>query len=99
MAAPDRTETYFFHLQKRGRPHMAHFSVEKPAQFRVKTNKNGAIRIFRNGEPQKVIVKETLRSVAADIGVDLLNSKGGLKNTQQLGADVIRCLNAAAGLL
>ncbi|WP_367727459.1 hypothetical protein [Agrobacterium radiobacter] len=45
------------------------------------------------------MVKETLRSVAADIGVDLLNSKGGLKNTQQLGADVIRCLNAAAGLL
>lgn len=25
MAAPDRTETYFFHLQKRGRPHMARF--------------------------------------------------------------------------
>lgn len=23
MAAPDRIETYFFHLQKRGRPHMA----------------------------------------------------------------------------
>ncbi|UXS99616.1 DUF6998 domain-containing protein [Agrobacterium tumefaciens] len=69
------------------------------SDFEIVKYENGAIRIFRNGEPQKVIVKETLRSVAADIGVDLLNSKGGLKNTQQLGADVIRCLNAAAGLL
>lgn len=69
------------------------------SDFEIVKYENGAIRIFRNGEPQKVIVKETLRSVAADIGVDLLNSKGGLKNTQQLGADVIRCLKAAAGLL
>ncbi|WP_434118099.1 hypothetical protein [Sinorhizobium meliloti] len=26
--------------------------------------------------------------------MDLFNSKGGLKNTQQLGTDVIRALNA-----
>ncbi len=49
------------------------------SDFEIVKYENGAIRIFRNGEPQKVIVKETLRSVAADIGVDLLNSKGGLK--------------------
>lgn len=63
--------------------------------FEIVKYENGAIRIFRNGEPQQVVVKETLRSVAAEIGVDLFNSKGGLKNTQQLGADVIRALNAA----
>lgn len=58
---------------------------------------NGAFRIFRHGEPQQV-VKETLRSVVAEIGIDLFNSKGGLKNTQQLGADVIRALNAIGDL-
>lgn len=54
---------------------------------------SGAIRIFRGGEEQPVVVKEILRSIAAEISVDLLNGKGGLKNTQQLGADVIKTLN------
>lgn len=66
------------------------------SDFEIVKYENGAIRIFRNGEPQKVVVKETLRSVAAEIGVDLFNSKDGLKNTQQLGADVIRALNASS---
>lgn len=35
------------------------------SDFEIVKYENGAIRIFRNGEPQKVIVKETLRSVAA----------------------------------
>ncbi|WP_165505669.1 DUF6998 domain-containing protein [Rhizobium leguminosarum] len=55
---------------------------------------SGAIRIFRAGEEQQGVVKEILRSIAAEVGVDLTNSKGGLKNTQQLGSDVIRALNA-----
>ena len=54
--------------------------------------------IIQGGAVQEGVVKETLRSIATDVGVDLFNSKGGLKNTQQLGADVIRSLNAAAGL-
>lgn len=54
---------------------------------------SGAIRIFRNGEEQPIVVKGLLRSIAAEVGVDLFNSKGGSKNTQQLGADVIRALN------
>lgn len=66
------------------------------SDFEIVKYENGAIRIFRHGEPQQVVVKETLRSVAAEIGVDLFNSKGGLKNTQQLGADVIRTLNATS---
>jgi hypothetical protein len=65
------------------------------SDFEIVKYENGVIRILRNGEPQRVVVKETLRSVAAEIGVDLFNSKDGLKNTQQLGADVIRALNAA----
>lgn len=59
---------------------------------------SGAIRILQGGAVQHGVVKETLRSIATDVGVDLFNSKGGLKNTQQLGGDVIRSLNAAAGL-
>lgn len=68
------------------------------SDFEIVKYENGVIRILRNGEPQRVVVKETLRSVAAEIGVDLFNSKDGLKNTQQLGADVIRALNAATAL-
>jgi hypothetical protein len=66
------------------------------SDFEIVKYENGAIRIFRHGEPQQVVVKDTLRSAAAEIGVDLFNSKGGLKNTQQLGADVIRTLNATS---
>ncbi|MNE32267.1 hypothetical protein D3C80_1258700 [compost metagenome] len=68
------------------------------SDFEIVKYENGAIRIFRHGEPHQVVVKETLRSVAAEIGIDLFNSKGGLKNTQQLGADVIRALNAIGDL-
>ncbi|MES5099253.1 hypothetical protein ABUK73_13570 [Agrobacterium sp. BA1120] len=59
---------------------------------------SGAIRILQHGTVQQGVVKEALRSIATEVGVDLFNSKGGLKNTQQLGADVIRSLNVAAGL-
>lgn len=58
---------------------------------------SGAIRVFRDGAEQPVVVKEVLRSIASKVGVDVFNSKGGLKNTQQLGADVIRALNAQSG--
>ncbi|WP_323687248.1 MULTISPECIES: DUF6998 domain-containing protein [unclassified Rhizobium] len=66
------------------------------SDFEIVKYENGVIRILRNGEPQHVVVKEILRSVAAEIGVDLFNSKGGLKNTQQLGADVIRAVKATS---
>ncbi|MDR6901500.1 hypothetical protein [Rhizobium miluonense] len=64
------------------------------ADLEIIQYESGAIRIWRNGELQPVVVKEMLRPIATEIGVDLFNSKGGLKNTQQLGADVIRALNA-----
>lgn len=58
---------------------------------------SGAIRIMRDGVVQPVVVKDALRPIAADVGVDLLNSRGGTKNTQALGADVIRALNLRSG--
>jgi hypothetical protein len=57
---------------------------------------SGAIRIRCNGNIEKVNVKDQLRSIAMTIGVDLLNGKGGIKNTQALGADVIRALRASS---
>lgn len=68
------------------------------AGLEVVKYESGAIRILQGGAVIEGVVKETLRSIATDVGVDLFNSKGGLKNTQQLGADVIRSLNASAGL-
>ncbi len=38
--------------------------------FEIVKYENGVIRILRNGEPQHVVVKEILRLVAAEIGVD-----------------------------
>jgi hypothetical protein len=43
-----------------------------------------------------VVVKDILRPIAANIGVDVLNSKGEVENTQSMGAEVIRALNAGA---
>lgn len=62
--------------------------------FEIRRFENGAIRIYRDGEQQQVVVKEILRSIAASIGVEITNTKGGIKNTQQLGADIIRALNS-----
>lgn len=64
------------------------------ADFEIIQYESGAIRIRRDGDVQTVVVKEVLRPIATEVGVDLFNSKGGLRNTQQLGADVIRALNA-----
>jgi len=55
---------------------------------------NGAVRICRDGEPLPIVVKERLKPIAVELGVDILNSKGGVKNTQQLGNDIIRALHA-----
>lgn len=57
---------------------------------------SGAIRIMQGGTVQTVNVKDVLRPIASTVGVDLFNGKGGTKNTQALGADVIRSLNAVA---
>ncbi|KQU94662.1 hypothetical protein ASD00_22440 [Ensifer sp. Root31] len=64
------------------------------ADLEIVQYESGAIRIRRDGEDQPVVVKELLRSIATEVGVDLFNSKGGLKNTQALGIDVIRAVHA-----
>jgi len=63
------------------------------SDFEIVRYESGAIRILRDGVIQPVVVKDVLRPIAADLGVSLLNPKGETKNTQSLGADVIRALN------
>lgn len=58
---------------------------------------SGAIRILQDGVVQPVVVKEVLRPIAAKVGVDLENARGEAKNTQTLGADVIRAINLRGG--
>lgn len=58
---------------------------------------NGVIRILQDGVVQPVVVKEVLRPIAAEVGVDLANSRGETKTTHVLGADVIRALNLRSG--
>ena len=54
--------------------------------------KSGTIKVKKNGEiisPTKPI----LRELAEKFDVDLLNSKGNKRNTQQLGSEVIKAIN------
>ncbi len=67
------------------------------SDFELVRNESGAIRMVRDGIVQPVIVKDVLRPIAAEVGVEVLNSRGEVKNTQTLGADVIRALNAREG--
>jgi len=62
-------------------------------KYSIRQYENGTIAVFIKDEIQSV-AKPLLRKIAAEISVDLLNGSGGTKNTRQLGADVIKVLNA-----
>jgi hypothetical protein len=53
---------------------------------------NGSILVRDDGKvlPQS---KASLREIARDIGVDVVNSMGNAKNTRALGADIIKALS------
>lgn len=61
--------------------------------YDVSQYENGSICVRIKGKLQSV-AKPHLRKIAADIGVDILNSNERRKNTRQLGADIIRMLIA-----
>lgn len=67
------------------------------ADLEIVRYESGAIRILRDGVVQPVVVKDVLRPIAAEVGVSLPNPKGETKNTQTLGADVIRAFNLQNG--
>lgn len=75
--------------------------IERLAVSKVATFGDAEIRQYENGSISVIvagasipIVKPPLRKIAAEIGVDLLNSNSQLKNTRQLGADIIKTLKA-----
>lgn len=73
-------------------------SVVSEAQYnglRIQQYENGTISVVFEGAIQPK-AKPLLREIAAEIGVDLLNSNSQPKNTRQLGADVIKNLQARA---
>lgn len=63
--------------------------------FLVRQYENGTIQVQKAGETQQM-AKPYLRDIAAEIGVDLLNSNSKAKNTRQLGADIIKTLQMKA---
>ncbi|SFP83957.1 DUF6998 domain-containing protein [Tranquillimonas alkanivorans] len=61
------------------------------ASHTIRQYENGTILVDTDGR-RAPSAKPILRTVAAEIGVDLLNGSGNPKNTRQLGADLIRLL-------
>lgn len=62
----------------------------------IRQYENGTIEALLDGVVQPV-TKPHLRTIAAKIGVDLLNSNSNTKNVRQLGANIIKTLNVMKG--
>lgn len=63
----------------------------------VQQYENGTILVETSGI-REATAKPVLRTIAGEIGVDLVNGSGNLKNTRQLGADIIRILREKANV-
>ena len=59
--------------------------------FEVLEYENGTIVVLENGKVLP-IAKTALREIAREVGVDLVNSNGNVKNTRTLGSGVISAL-------
>lgn len=73
-----------------------HLRVTEEATFGeylLRKYENGTIAVLAGGQPLAT-AKPTLREIAALVGVDILNGSSLPKNTRQLGADVVRTINA-----
>jgi len=64
--------------------------------MRIVQYESGTIAIETDGAPMAPVLPE-LRNVAAEIGVPLTNSAGGLRNTRQLGTEIIAKLRLKSG--
>jgi len=60
-------------------------------EYTVTALENAAINVFVNGEPVSP-AKPVLRKIAAELGVELLNSNGNAHNTRQLGSLVMAAM-------
>jgi len=94
----DAGDRLSFGIQSRSRPikPLEDLRVSAEARFEnflLRQYENGTISVLVDDHPQAV-AKPFLREVAASVGVDLLNGNSQPKNTRQLGADVIKTINA-----
>ncbi|MFV2052801.1 DUF6998 domain-containing protein [Aliiroseovarius sp. YM-037] len=60
-------------------------------EYRIVQYENGTIMIETDGRVEDV-AKPILREIAKDVGVDILNNAGNMKNTRSLGADIIKAM-------
>lgn len=60
--------------------------------YRIVQYENGTVLVESNGQVQDV-TKPILRGIAKEVGVDILNASGNMKNTRSLGADIIKALS------
>ncbi len=59
---------------------------------RIIQYENGTVLVETNGQVED-LAKPTLREIARELGVDILNNAGNMKNTRSLGADIITALS------
>lgn len=59
--------------------------------YLIRQYENGSIEVLTDGNTE-LVAKPVLRKIAAEIQIDLLNSTGSPKNTQQLGDHIIKKL-------
>lgn len=64
----------------------------------IRRYESGAIRIVVDNVVQPIVVKDVLRLIAPEVGVDVSTAAGEIKNTQQLGAEIIRAIQARSGV-
>lgn len=76
-------------LEETGITARAHFK-----EWEIIKYESGAIRIAIDGVVQTVVVKDVLRLIAPEVGVEVTDAVGGVKNTQRLGAEIIRAIDA-----
>jgi hypothetical protein len=63
--------------------------------WEIRKYESGAIRIAIKDVLQQLVVKDVLRVIAPAVGVEISNAAGAAKNTQQLGAEIIRSIEAS----
>lgn len=60
--------------------------------YKIIEYESGTIQVEKNGVPEK-ITKPVLRELATSLGISLVNNNGNLRNTRQLGSEVITAIH------
>ena len=83
----------------RGATPVDNLAIAAEATFagkRVVQYESGTIAVEVDGQPVAPVLP-ALRQIAAELGISLLNSAGGTRNTRQLGAELIAMTTSLSG--